>query len=195
MIDIFETIFMDQRDVEIKRLMKMNLDLHRRSAKSLKSTEDLEERLERLEADLGFSSLLLYSLMKKLVEKGVVTLSDVTATMKSLDGLDGKIDNQLNMDVLRGNLEMLPSDCDADFEEMKKPVRPKKKITMLEKLEREKAANEKALKAHKLELQKKLNSIQRKKRVKINTTRKVGGTKETSTPVVPKRQTRKSYRK
>ncbi len=62
---------------------------------------DPERRIEALEEDLGFLSLLLFGILEELQEKGTVAREDVIARMAELDTLDGVRDGRLNVQVLR----------------------------------------------------------------------------------------------
>ncbi len=55
-----------------------------------------------IEEDLGVVSLILLSLVKKLIEKGVITREELFSHIKELDALDGIKDGKLDINVFRG---------------------------------------------------------------------------------------------
>ena len=62
---------------------------------------DLANRVSDLEHDLGYVTLVLGSILRKLDAKGVVTRDDVKQEISQLDGLDGVKDGRLDIMVLR----------------------------------------------------------------------------------------------
>ncbi|MCU0718478.1 MAG: hypothetical protein MUC83_02145 [Pirellula sp.] len=62
---------------------------------------ELEERLLRLEKDLGFVSLVLGGVLTSIEQKGVATRSDVWDAIRKVDGMDNFQDGKLDIDVLR----------------------------------------------------------------------------------------------
>jgi len=73
-----------------------------RAKASTARTDELSERVSALEADLGFVSLLLATLMGQLDERGHVTRDDLKNALKELDELDGVKDGRLDVSALRG---------------------------------------------------------------------------------------------
>ncbi len=65
------------------------------------TAEALKMRIDDLEADLGFTVLLLAGLLSTLDEKGVLTKQDVKRELQELDLVDGMRDGKLNVRVLR----------------------------------------------------------------------------------------------
>ena len=61
-----------------------------------------DERLEELEMDLGYVSLILGALLQKVDEKGVLSRAEVRETMSALDEIDGVKDGKLDINLLRG---------------------------------------------------------------------------------------------
>jgi hypothetical protein len=61
----------------------------------------LNGRVEALEDDLGYISLVLASIMCRLDEKGVVTQDDVRSLVAELDDVDGVSDGKLDVNLLK----------------------------------------------------------------------------------------------
>ena len=61
----------------------------------------IEKRIEALEEDLGFLSLLVLSILEALEEKETITSGDVLGIMQEMDVLDGVVDGKVNVQVLR----------------------------------------------------------------------------------------------
>ena len=62
---------------------------------------ELSARVAELEQDLGYVTLVLGSILRKLDEKGVVTRDDVKGEIAQLDELDGVKDGKLDIQLLR----------------------------------------------------------------------------------------------
>jgi hypothetical protein len=62
---------------------------------------ELSARVAGLEQDLGYVTLVLGSILRKLDEKGVVTRDDVKGEIAQLDELDGVKDGKLDIQLLR----------------------------------------------------------------------------------------------
>ena len=65
----------------------------------------MKKRVEELEADLGYVSLLLCSVMVQLDERGHLSRDELRELIKEVDGADGDDDGRLNVDVLRELIE------------------------------------------------------------------------------------------
>ena len=59
-------------------------------------------RLDELEENLGFVSLVLAALLQTVDEKGVLTREEVRAALEELDEMDGVRDGRLDIAFLRG---------------------------------------------------------------------------------------------
>lgn len=66
------------------------------------NTRKLEQRVEQLERDLGFTALLLASLKAHLEENGSIDREGLRALIDEFDLMDGEGDGQLDLNVLRG---------------------------------------------------------------------------------------------
>jgi len=77
-------------------------DAQRRKANRLtRQTVSNEQRIESLEEDLGYLTLVLGSMLEKLDEQGTLARSEVRALMDELDDLDGVKDGRLDVTVLK----------------------------------------------------------------------------------------------
>lgn len=74
----------------------------RRTRSNTSNSSSLNKRIGDLEADLGFVSLLLGSLMAQLDESGHISREGLRDLIKEVDGADGKEDGRLDIGVLRG---------------------------------------------------------------------------------------------
>jgi len=61
-----------------------------------------DERIDEMEMDLGYVSLILGALLQKVDEKGVLSRAEVRETMAALDEIDGVKDGKLDINILRG---------------------------------------------------------------------------------------------
>ena len=59
---------------------------------------------EELETDVGFLALTLLSLVRSLVDKGVLSAEELRAHMRELDAADGVEDGRLDPDAARDSL-------------------------------------------------------------------------------------------
>ncbi|MFO0940372.1 MAG: hypothetical protein U0930_06345 [Pirellulales bacterium] len=73
----------------------------RRSYESELRITDVEERVLKLERDLGFVALMLGSIVSELNTKGVVTRKELSDIIEKLDARDGFPDESLDIDRLR----------------------------------------------------------------------------------------------
>ena len=101
-MSLFEFFFPEQAQAnQLRRLVRAQ----NRSARTLTNRNgNVERRIDELEKDLGYVTLLLSSVLRKLDERGVVTRREVTEVMAQLDPLDGARDDALDVGVLRGLL-------------------------------------------------------------------------------------------
>ncbi|QDU68534.1 hypothetical protein [Engelhardtia mirabilis] len=68
---------------------------HRRFSK------ETSKRLDALEHDVGYLTLVLGTLLAKANDKGLVTLDEIRGTLGELDEVDGVRDGRLSVEVLR----------------------------------------------------------------------------------------------
>ncbi len=74
----------------------------RRESSGASATRSLEKRVEELEGNLGFVSLLLGSLLAQLDEQGHISRAELREMIREIDGDDGEQDGRLDIGVLRG---------------------------------------------------------------------------------------------
>lgn len=75
-----------------------------RQLKMLRQTatvEALKVRIDSLEDDLGYLTLVLSGLLSTLDEKGVLKREDVKKELSELDVIDGVSDGKINIQVLK----------------------------------------------------------------------------------------------
>lgn len=81
-------------------------DLKRlRGIRQTATLEALKTRIDSLEDDLGYLTLVLSGLLSTLDEKGVIRSDDVKKELKELDGIDGVSDGKINIQVLKYLIE------------------------------------------------------------------------------------------
>jgi hypothetical protein len=54
----------------------------------------MRRNVEALEEDLGMLALACRTMMRLLIEKGVLTRDEIAAVMKAIDGQDGAVDGR-----------------------------------------------------------------------------------------------------
>jgi hypothetical protein len=87
---------------------KLKDKLATRKLESRAENPTLEARNCELEAHVDFLSLVCRSLLEVMIEKDICTLSDMSAVMKSVDGMDGEVDGALATQVLIDELSPKP---------------------------------------------------------------------------------------
>jgi hypothetical protein len=71
------------------------------SRRARRSRARTRTRIDDLEDDIGYLSLVLGVLLQKVDEKGLITREEVESSLASLDQFDGEQDGKLDVDVLR----------------------------------------------------------------------------------------------
>ena len=85
----------------------------RRRARALRrDRRSAARQREELESDVGFLALTLLSLVRSLVEKGVLSREELRAHMRELDAADGVEDGKLDSDAARDSLGVQPPEPD-----------------------------------------------------------------------------------
>ena len=99
----FEFMFPEQAQAEhlkeLARLQQVQLN------RSIRTRGDSQSRLVDLEADLGYITLILGSILERLDKKGIVTRDEVKSEMSALDEIDGVKNGRLDINFLRGRHE------------------------------------------------------------------------------------------
>ena len=83
---------------DVQELQRGQQRSERRRSRNVRNHD---KRIQDLEEDLGYITLVLTSMLAMLDEKGTVTHQEVKELMAGLDELDGVKDGRLNVDVLR----------------------------------------------------------------------------------------------
>lgn len=102
-MSLFDWFFPEQAQAShLRTLTEQNRRNRRTQNSQNRAVDDLANRVQALESDLGFVSLVLGSMMTKLDEKGTLTRDDIKAAMQEVDEVDGVADGKLDIRVLRG---------------------------------------------------------------------------------------------
>lgn len=102
-MSLFDFFFPEQAQAShLRRLTEQQSRQNRGRRQQNTEIKELSARIDQLEDDLGFVSLVLASVMARLDEKGTLTRADVRAAMQELDEIDGVADGRLDINVLRG---------------------------------------------------------------------------------------------
>ncbi len=110
-MDLFDFFFPEQ--AQATHLRKI---ANRGSRAPIKSIDT--DRVEVLQRDVQFLSLVLASILKRLDETKTMSLGDVKDILTDVDSLDGVADNGLDPRVLRGLLGAIdPQDSDEASDE------------------------------------------------------------------------------
>lgn len=65
------------------------------------TVQALKMRIDELEKDLGFTVLVLAGILSALDESGTISRADIARELKELDGIDGEMDDQISIRVLK----------------------------------------------------------------------------------------------
>ncbi len=98
-MSIHHTLFHGTHLLEMRKLSERHKNSQTRA---IRSRGRSEHRVQRLEEDVGYLTLVLASLLAKLDESGTLNRADLKATMDDLDDFDGIKDGRLNVSILRG---------------------------------------------------------------------------------------------
>ncbi len=99
-MSLFDFFFPQQ--AQAQQLRRLASGQQASAQRRTRTTAKLEARMESLEDDLGYVTLILGSILDTLDQKGLVTRSDVKSALASLDKLDGIADGRLDINILRG---------------------------------------------------------------------------------------------
>ena len=105
-MSLFDFFFPDQAQAaHLRRIADQSARSERRrnsASREAKATLDsLQQQVEDLRGDLGFTALVLGALVARLDEKGVVTRADLQAVMARLDLTDDLADGTLDVERLK----------------------------------------------------------------------------------------------
>lgn len=101
-MSLFDFFFPQQAAAQhLRRLAnEKSMDTVRDASRRRKS----EVRIDSLEEDLGYVTLLLGAIVDRLDAKGAVTRNDLREVISTLDDVDGVRDGRLDISFLRGTL-------------------------------------------------------------------------------------------
>jgi hypothetical protein len=98
-MSIYELMFHGAHSFDMRKLSEQHKHSQR---KAIRSRGRSERRVQRLEEDVGYLTLVLASVLAKLDETGTLNREDLKSTMDELDDFDGIKDGRLNVSILRG---------------------------------------------------------------------------------------------
>jgi len=99
-MSLYDFFFPEQAQAQHLRTLTQQGDASRWNLE--RRTGQLDDRIDSLESDLGYVTLVLGSLLESLDEKGVLTRDDVKSVVTKLDAIDGVSDGRLDINFLRG---------------------------------------------------------------------------------------------
>lgn len=138
-MSLFDYIFADE--IQLKQLRDISKTLKNQQIFEKGRAERLKKEKEKCnetDDDIGLLSLLMMTVIKKLIAKGIITEQELLDELLEIDQLDGLKDGKLDINVLRGSVGLAKY---ADDNESAEPTvnqedLPKKK-TFLEKMREE----------------------------------------------------------
>jgi hypothetical protein len=102
-MSLFDFFFPEQAQAShLRRMADQGYRSRRESARARRESSRLESRVDELEDDLGYVTLVLGGLLQALDEKGTLARKDVRAAISELDSLDGVPDGKLDINILKG---------------------------------------------------------------------------------------------
>ena len=103
---LFEFMFPEQAQaVHLRAMRELQVQKHYDSRwqdrAEMASVEALKIRIDELEDDLGFTVLVLASLLSTLDEKQILSRDDVERELRKLDLIDGRNDSKISTRILK----------------------------------------------------------------------------------------------
>jgi hypothetical protein len=89
-----------------ERLQHLVRQLQGDNARRNQRELETSDRLEALEADIGFLALLQVATLRLLESKGILGPGELTPALGFVDLMDGVVDGSLNLDTIRASLGM-----------------------------------------------------------------------------------------
>lgn len=114
-MDMFDFFFPEQ--AEAMHLRRIARNTAARSSAPSVGAQQTNEEIAALRADVGFLSLVLAAILKRLDETQTMSLADVKDIVDEIDALDGVGDGGLDPGVLRGLLGVLRKETGAEEEQ------------------------------------------------------------------------------
>ncbi len=90
-----------------KRLRAFVQRVQSENARSARQARAVAERIDDLEADLGFLAMIQVAMLRLLNDKGVMKEADLVPRLAMADRLDGVEDGALSLDAFRGVIGLL----------------------------------------------------------------------------------------
>ena len=104
-MSLFDFLFPEQAEAAHLRSLSKSMRRQAHNQRMANTKKDnLEKELKETKEDLEFSNLLLSSLIRKLVEKDILSKEELLETIQNVDLLDGIKDGKLNSNSLRGDM-------------------------------------------------------------------------------------------
>lgn len=138
-MSLFDYIFADE--IQLKQLRDISKTLKNQQIFKKGRAERLKKEKESdTDDNIGLLSLLMMTVIKKLIAKGIITEQELLDELLEIDQLDGLKNDQLDINVLRGSVGLAKgiSEEQSVEETASEEELPKKKI-FLEKMREEEA--------------------------------------------------------
>lgn len=71
---------------------------------SRRSNMQSSAKLKACEDDIGFLGLMMFALVRKLIDNGTLSPDDLSSAFAELDGMDGAKDGKIDLKILQGAL-------------------------------------------------------------------------------------------
>ncbi|KAF0244726.1 MAG: hypothetical protein FD180_2262 [Planctomycetota bacterium] len=97
--------FLDTNDYGgADRVRGLTQVLMNHSARLNDHSSKAKQHISRMEAEVGFLSLIVAATLRTLADKGLVTTAEVLAKIEAVDAADGVKDGKISVDILRAIL-------------------------------------------------------------------------------------------
>ena len=90
--------------VQADRIRGLTQSLMNQSARVADQSSKAKQEAARVDAEIGFLSLIVAATIRTLADKGLVTMAEVLAKIEAVDGADGVKDGKITVDILRAIL-------------------------------------------------------------------------------------------
>ncbi|MEK7469174.1 MAG: hypothetical protein AAB074_17505 [Planctomycetota bacterium] len=90
--------------VQADRIRNLTAILTSQSARIADHGSKAKQDAARVDAELGFLSLIVAATIRTLADKGLVTMAEVLAKIDAVDAADGVKDGKITVDILRAIL-------------------------------------------------------------------------------------------
>lgn len=101
----FFEVFTETSDyVQADRIRSLTHSLMSHSQRLSDHASKAKQDAARLEAEVGFLSLIVAATLRTLTDKGVLTVQEVVSKLEAVDAADGIKDGRITVDILRAIL-------------------------------------------------------------------------------------------